>query len=247
MCKDIDGELFSIFWDNTTCRIRALNVYELSVNKHLQNVQHYTFLHLVQYDHCYTPQMLQNPTARLNYLRQLVAIQWLRPKSMDIKNKAYDRGIVLQDDEIDTDIEDIYRNTCHHIDRIVHYIDTQYQNIMYDLPYEHFVNGHIRYVPLPQFANLHDTNTPTDTSTMLPVTDTNKTSDMNLDATRDDESMERVAVIDNVPFAEYPNTPIDCHPEDILPSPWLCNITNSGKLYYWNPYTRVSSWIRPTE
>lgn len=229
MCQDIDVELFSIFWDNTTCRIRALNVYELSVNKHLENVQKYTFLHLVQYDHCYTEAMLANPTERLNHLRQIVAVQWLRPKSVDQRNKAYDQGIVLDDENDGTnDVEDMYRNTCDHIDRIVLYIDAQYQNIMYDLPYDHFTSGHARFVPLPQFANLHDTTTTMST----PSTVTNTT-----DAT----------TMGTIPYAEYPNTPVPCHPEDVLPYPWVTNITNGGKIYYWNLHTRVSSWIRPTD
>ena len=235
MCKDMDVELFNIFWDNTTCRIRALNVYELSVNKHLQNVQKYTFIHLVQYDHCYSAEMLRNPTDRLNYLRELVQLQWLRPKSMDQRNKAYDQGIQWDDDENQNkmltteNIEDLYRNSFHHIDRIVHYIDAQYQNIMFDLPYDHFTNGHLQYTPLPQFANLHDIHRPT-----MDLTSTTTPTDMAL------------AVLKNVPFEEFPDTPVPCHAEDILPHPWLINITTAGKIYYWNPTTRVSSWIRPT-
>jgi WW domain len=227
MCKDIDVELFNIFWDNTTCRIRALNVYELSVNKHLQNVQKYTFIHLVQYDHCYTEEMLRNPTERMNYLRRLVAIQWLRPKYIDQRNKAYDQGIRFEENSLHhpEDIEDLYRNTAHHIDRIVHYIDTQYQNIVYDLPYDHFTNGHLQYVPLPQFANLHNVGSLT---------------------TDDITNTDRARMMTNVPFLEYADTPVPCHPDDILPHPWITNITNSGKTYYWNPVTRVSSWIRPS-
>ena len=232
MCHDMDGELFNIFWDNTTCRIRALNVYELSVNKHLQNVQKYTFLHLVQYDHAYTDELLRNSTERMNFLRRLVALQWLRPKSIDQRNKAYDRGIVLNDDQLfdhADDIEDVYRNTANHIDRIVHYIDVQVQNILYDLPYDHFINGHVQYVPLPQFANLHDTSSP-----------------ISIDTTNTTANHPTGRKLDNLPFMEYPDTPVPCHAEDILPHPWVTNITNSGKTYYWNTETRVSSWIRPT-
>ena len=238
MCQDIDAELFSIFWDNTTCRIRALNVYELSVNKHLENVQKYTFLHLVQYDHCYTEAMLANPTERLNHLRQIVADQWLRPKTVDQRNKAYDQGIVLDENDLTKDVEDRYRITCDHIDRIVHYIDAQYQNIMYDLPYDHFTNGHLRLVALPQFANLHDTSTTITTSSTSTSTSTSSTAMTN---TTDPTTMG------TIPYAEYPNTPVPCHPEDVLPYPWVTNITNGGKIYYWNLHTRVSSWIRPTD
>ena len=45
-----------------TCRIRQTGAMELAVNKHLQKVQQYTFLHLTHYDHCFTPQF-QNPAS----------------------------------------------------------------------------------------------------------------------------------------------------------------------------------------
>jgi len=44
---------------------------------------------------------------------------------------------------------------------------------------------------------------------------------------------------------DMPENPI--HPDDILPKPWLRNITMRGVEYYWNPETMVSSWERPTE
>lgn len=36
------------------------------------------------------------------------------------------------------------------------------------------------------------------------------------------------------------------NPDDILPAPWLTNITLKGIEYYWNPETMESSWERPT-
>jgi hypothetical protein len=169
----------------------------------------------------------------------VVAVQWLRPKYVDQRNKAYDQGIKWETDNglhpID-DIEDLYRSTAHHIDRIVHYIDAQYHNIMYDLPYDHFTNGHVRFVPLPQFANLH--------SLVNPTTDHRTSSNPNNN--HNDQRTERIRMMTNVPFQEYPDTPVPCHPDDVLPYPWITNITNAGKIYYWNPQTRVSSWIRPT-
>jgi hypothetical protein len=36
------------------------------------------------------------------------------------------------------------------------------------------------------------------------------------------------------------------HPDDVLPHPWLFNITRRGDAYYWNPETRESTWERPT-
>ena len=42
----IDEEMFNILWDDSLCRIRQTGAMELAVNKHLQKVQQYTFLHL---------------------------------------------------------------------------------------------------------------------------------------------------------------------------------------------------------
>lgn len=35
------------------------------------------------------------------------------------------------------------------------------------------------------------------------------------------------------------------HPEDVLPAPWLRNITMRGTEYYWNPITRASTYEKP--
>lgn len=36
------------------------------------------------------------------------------------------------------------------------------------------------------------------------------------------------------------------NPDDVLPDPWLQNITLKGLDYYWNPETREVRWDRPT-
>ena len=41
-----------------------------------------------------------------------------------------------------------------------------------------------------------------------------------------------------------PENPI--HSDDVLPKPWLRNITRLGKYYYWNPVTMRSTRVRPT-
>jgi cytochrome b pre-mRNA-processing protein 3 len=35
------------------------------------------------------------------------------------------------------------------------------------------------------------------------------------------------------------------HPDDVLPAPWLKNVTLKGIDYYWNPETMESTWERP--
>lgn len=53
-CLNIQEELFEIFWNDTLCRLRAQpDVREMSVNKYLLQVQQYTFLHLFHYDHIF--------------------------------------------------------------------------------------------------------------------------------------------------------------------------------------------------
>lgn len=62
----------------------------------------------------------------------------------------------------------------------------------------------------------------------------------------------RVAWVDLPDFSDIkdakgnflPENPI--HPDDVLPTPWLRNITRSGLDYYWNPVTNRATWDRPT-
>jgi hypothetical protein len=41
-----------------------------------------------------------------------------------------------------------------------------------------------------------------------------------------------------------PDSPV--HEDDVLPEPWVKNITVRGVEYFWNEKTRKSSWDRPT-
>lgn len=40
-----------------------------------------------------------------------------------------------------------------------------------------------------------------------------------------------------------PDNPIN--PDDVVPAPWVANITRRGIEYYWNPETGESTWIKP--
>ena len=136
----IDEEFFNVLWDDTTCRIRQTGVMEISVQKNLQKVQQYTFLHLTHYDHCYTAELLQDPAQRLEELRRLVWHHWFhRDPAFE---KRYD-----------------------HLDRIAWYVDTNYRNIMLQWPDEHYRTSRVEWVDLPNFDNLHDV----DGSTLPPV------------------------------------------------------------------------------
>ena len=41
-------------------------------------------------------------------------------------------------------------------------------------------------------------------------------------------------------------TDIPIHTDDLLPEPWLTNITLKGVTYYWNRKTGQSQWERPS-
>lgn len=142
----VDEELFSILWDDTTCRIRQAGVYELAVNKHLLQVQQYTFQHLTHCDHCYSkPEFRENPIDRLQELRRLVWHHWFQN----------DPAVVLKN------IDDENSTTYDHLDRICWYIDVNYRNIMLDLPDVYYRESRIAWIDLPDFGpfntiELHD-------------------------------------------------------------------------------------------
>ena len=127
----VDEELFHVFWDDTTCRIRQTGVMELTVNKNLQRAQQYTFLHLTHYDHCYTPPLLEDPVRRLEELRRLVWYHWF----------SRDPALELRFD---------------HLDRIAWYVDMNYHNIMLQWPDEQYRAARVAWIDLPDWDNLHD-------------------------------------------------------------------------------------------
>jgi cytochrome b pre-mRNA-processing protein 3 len=125
----IQEELFRIMWDDTTCRIRQQGVNELLVNKNLEKVQRYTFLHLTHYDHCFTPQFLDKPYERMQELRQLI---WTH---LFVKDEAME-------------------HRYDHLDRFVWYVEANVQNILLDWPDEYYRQARVRWVDLPSFDNL---------------------------------------------------------------------------------------------
>jgi hypothetical protein len=124
----IQEELFDIFWDDTQKRIRAEGVAELTVNKHLTDVQQYTFQHLTHYDHAFTEFELK-PKARFE---ELCGLFWIH---------------VLQRDE----------DFCSdQVQRVAYYIDTQYNNIMNRLPEQYWNEGRLAWVDIPDFNRVCD-------------------------------------------------------------------------------------------
>mmetsp|Transcript_4726 Transcript_4726/g.7186 ORF Transcript_4726/g.7186 Transcript_4726/m.7186 type:complete len:291 (+) Transcript_4726:27-899(+) len=127
-CLMIQEELFDILWHDTKVRIRAEGCAELTINKHLKDVQQYTFQHLTHYDHCFT-ELMDKPKERYETLGGLV---W--------------RHLLLQDEEAPDDL----------IKRLAHYIEYQHNNICLDLPDEYFHEGRIAWGDMPDFSGVKD-------------------------------------------------------------------------------------------
>jgi cytochrome b pre-mRNA-processing protein 3 len=131
----IQEELFDIFWTDSSNRMRAHGVNEWLINKNLQTVQQYTFMHCFHYDHCYTEALLDNPEERAKELKHLVQ------KHVLLLNPEDPKGLDFHDD---------------HVQRIAWYIEAQYQNIVHDLPQSLYTKARIAWVDLPDFTNLTD-------------------------------------------------------------------------------------------
>lgn len=130
----VQEELFDILWTDSTNRMRAHGVNEWLLNKNLKSVQQYTFMHCFHYDHCYT-ELLDKPKERLEELKNLVQthILLLNPDDFQAQENSIDQA-----------------------ERIAWYIETQYINIMHDLPEDFYRKARIAWVDLPDFSDLQD-------------------------------------------------------------------------------------------
>lgn len=130
----IQEELFDILWTDSTNRMRAHGVNEWLLNKNLKAVQQYTFMHCFHYDHCYT-ELLDKPKERLEELKNLVQthILLLNPDDFQAQENSIDQA-----------------------ERIAWYIESQYINIMHDLPEDLYRKARIAWVDLPDFSDLKD-------------------------------------------------------------------------------------------
>ena len=155
----IQEELFDIFWIDSSNRMRAHGVNEMLINKNLKKVQQYSFMHMFHYDHCYTGELLDNPADRLEALKMTIKTHiLLLPSLLDENDDAIDSS--SDSDEI-LDEEDFQKHLKHddHAERIAWYIETQFQNIIYDLPDDFFKKARIAWVDLPSFDHMIDGNT----------------------------------------------------------------------------------------
>lgn len=221
MALRVQEELFDIFWNDTTCRVRKEGVYELAVNKTVMSVQQYTFLHLFTYDHVYASfarGISNSQTNNNGYSAELEKHGQQNddpddpmPFDLDLDLKCYqnriqelkklvwmhimvrDKDAMVQDD---------------HLSRIAWYIEAQYRNVVHDLPQRYADDARIGWTDLPDFSNLVDGNSNANKKSLF-------------------LGEQRI------------------HPEDMVPAPWCTNITLTGKTYYWNPKTMESRWEKP--
>ncbi|KAL7551547.1 hypothetical protein ACHAWF_014736 [Thalassiosira exigua] len=126
----VQEELFDILWNDTRARIRAEGVNELTVNKHLKEVQELTFLHCCHYDHAY--QEFANDD--FSRLEEIVGIIW-----------TY---VLNKDEEAYPDL----------IQRLAAYVEYQYINLLEGVPDSHFWEGRIPWGDIPEFDTMKDNN-----------------------------------------------------------------------------------------
>jgi len=124
-------ELFEVFWDDTLKRIRAEGLSEMTINKHLKDVQQFTFQHLTHYDHAFAEYELK-PKARYE---EICGIVWIH--------------ILQRAEKFNSD----------QVQRLAFYIDAQFNNIHNLLPEEYWKEGQMAWIDIPSFKNLTDNAT----------------------------------------------------------------------------------------
>lgn len=122
----LQEELFDILWSDTRTRIRAEGISELTVSKHLKDIQQITFQHCMHYDHAFT---FDDPVKRRE---EIALVIWTH--------------VLMRS-------EDSYND---HINRLALYVEWQYQNIMNELPAIFFEEGRIHWGDVPDFSQMKD-------------------------------------------------------------------------------------------
>eukprot|EP00560_Eucampia_antarctica_P007784 CAMPEP_0197827226 /NCGR_PEP_ID=MMETSP1437-20131217/4052_1 /TAXON_ID=49252 ORGANISM="Eucampia antarctica, Strain CCMP1452" /NCGR_SAMPLE_ID=MMETSP1437 /ASSEMBLY_ACC=CAM_ASM_001096 /LENGTH=273 /DNA_ID=CAMNT_0043427991 /DNA_START=89 /DNA_END=910 /DNA_ORIENTATION=+ len=128
----LQEEVFDILWNDSKSRIRAVDgIHELTVNKHLKDVQQVTFQHCTHLDHVTTL-----PLGSKERMEELCAAIWIH--------------ILLKRDG-ETESPEITEQV---IRRMAAYVEYQYDNIVHKLPLEHFKEGRVAWGNLPEFTGL---------------------------------------------------------------------------------------------
>lgn len=221
-CLRIQEELFEIFWNDTLCRLRAQSgVRELSVNKYLMQVQQYTFLHLFHYDHIFGS--LATSASHLD------------PPKEEEEEEEEDGPMVppsgKDGEEMDPlSMLDPNVDLTKQSNRIEELKKLVWMHILVRNEEAKESDDHLErlawYVEA-QYQNIL------------------------VDWPGNYVEEARVAWVDLPDFGGLKNNrgrtmeKKHCHPDDIVPEPWLTNITLRGEYYYWNPKTGKSQWEKP--
>eukprot|EP00591_Stephanopyxis_turris_P000950 CAMPEP_0195521058 /NCGR_PEP_ID=MMETSP0794_2-20130614/17860_1 /TAXON_ID=515487 /ORGANISM="Stephanopyxis turris, Strain CCMP 815" /LENGTH=200 /DNA_ID=CAMNT_0040650519 /DNA_START=422 /DNA_END=1024 /DNA_ORIENTATION=- len=115
----LQEELFDTLWHDTKSRIRAEGIAELMLNKHLKDVQNYTFRECMSFDHAM--------------------------EATDAKTRKDDVGLAVWTYVYGSN-EDVRDET---VDRMAEYVLTQYENVVTKLPIAYWKEGRIGWVPPP--------------------------------------------------------------------------------------------------
>ena len=224
----VQEELFEIFWNDTLCRIRAEGVREMSVNKSLLKVQQYTCFHLFHYDHIY--QALASPQSHLDPRggEDVDVEEAAEPMAPPVPSGGED------DDENAMDplsVLDPSLDLTKVENRITELKKLIWMHIMVRDPAAKTSDDHLErlawYIE-SQYQNIL------------------------VDWPGEYVSKARIAWVDVPDFSNMKDNDGRVmeerllHPDDVVPEPWLPNITLRGQTYYWNTKTRKSQWERPT-
>jgi len=128
----LQEELFDILWNDSKSRIRAVDgIHELTVNKHLKDVQQVTFQHCTHLDH-----VLTLPLGSPERTEELCGAIWIH--------------ILLKRD----DTTETSKITEQVIRRMAAYVEYQYDNIVHRLPPEYFMEGRVAWGSIPDFTDI---------------------------------------------------------------------------------------------
>jgi len=155
----IQEELFDILWIDSSNRMRAHGVNEMLINKNLKKVQQYSFMHMFHYDHCYTGDLLENPADRLEALKMTIKTHILLLPSLSHESDDESDAYNGNDEPVDEETLEKHLEHDDQAERIAWYIETQFQNIIHDLPDSFFRKARIAWVDLPSFDRMIDGNT----------------------------------------------------------------------------------------
>jgi len=126
----VQEELFDVLWNDSRSRIRAEGVNELTVNKHLKDVQQVSFQQMTHFDHAFTEYREDS----IRRFEELAAAVWIH--------------LLMKDEGASDDL----------IKRLAAYVEYQHQNVVQSLPDAYFQDGKVNWGSMPSFDGMKDKN-----------------------------------------------------------------------------------------